>query len=80
MEDALLKPHNGGDSLDHQMANLIAGISGARDGIFEDIMSYSMPNLATVADLAPLVSFLILSISKSIKTFGRMAGNSVNSD
>ena len=41
MKDALLKPHVGGQSLDHQMANFIVGVCFARDGIFEDILSYS---------------------------------------
>ena len=40
LKDALLKPHMSGDSLDHQMANLIAGVTGARDGIFESVLSY----------------------------------------
>jgi hypothetical protein len=40
MKEALLRPYLGGEALDEKMAGILAGITGARDGLFADILKY----------------------------------------
>ena len=41
VKDLLLSPHISMGSLDHNAAEIIAGVSGASNGLFEDIFCYS---------------------------------------
>ena len=41
MKESLLRPYLSGTALDQKMAQIIAGVSGSRDGLFEEVLSYN---------------------------------------
>ena len=41
MKESLMRPYLDGTALDQKMAQIIAGVSGSRDGLFEEVLSYN---------------------------------------
>ena len=41
MKEALMRPYLDGTALDQKMAQIVAGVSGARDSLFEEVLSYN---------------------------------------
>ena len=48
MKESLLRPYLSGSALDQKMAQIIAGVSGSRDGLFEEVLAYN----STIRDVA----------------------------